>query len=225
MRLILRLAVAVAALTIARPAAAAPPQPHGSGVGLRAYGAVDLDVMAAVQTFQAVLGTSHLPAYGGGVDVTDLWKHLFARVAATRIRKSGTRVFADGGQVFPLHIPLTVSITPVELGGGWRFAPKARSRSRVTPYVGGAALLVFFTQTSDFADASENPSESFKGGSVFAGAEVAIHKAFLVGGEAQYRFVPNALGNGGVSDVSAVYRENDLGGFTVRATIGIKIGR
>ena len=46
----------------------------------------------------------------------------------------------------------------------------------------------------------------------------------LVGGEAQYRVVPNALGKGGVSDVSAAYDEKDLGGFTLRVTIGYKVG-
>jgi len=239
MRLIRHLALAAAALTIALPASAdgeAPPKPsHGAGVGLHAYVAIDLDVLAAVQTFQAVLGTSHLPAYGGGVDVTDLWKHFFARVAATHMHKRGSRVFVDGSQVFKLGIPLTVSMTPVEVGGGWRFVQKPRppvrgrprppSRVRVTPYAGASALLVSFKQTSQFADASENPSSTFKGGSVFGGAEFVAYKTLLVGGEAQYRFVPNALSRGGVSDVSAAYDEKDLGGFTVRVTIGIRLGR
>src|SRR5207245_2638965 len=67
-----------------------------SHIGLRAYGIVDLDAVAAKQSFKAVLGTSQLKAFGGGVDVTDLWKHLFVRVAATRARKTSGRVWRSG---------------------------------------------------------------------------------------------------------------------------------
>jgi opacity protein-like surface antigen len=238
MRLFLRLAITAVALTIARPCAAdgeAPKAPSGPGPGLHAYAAVDFEIFDASKTFDAVLGTSRLPAYGGGVDVTDIWKHVFVRVAVTHLSKKGSRVFVDGGQVFPLGIPLTVTLTPIEIGGGWRFTPKAPSpragrprpaaHTRVVPYLGASALLVVFKQVSEFADASENPSNTLTGASAFGGVEVEVHKNVVVGGEAQYRIVPNALGKGGVSDVSAAYNETDLGGITFRVTVGIKFGR
>ena len=105
-----------------------------------------------------------------------------------------------------------------------RGRPRPPSRVHVTPYLGASALLVSFKQVSRFADASENPSNTFKGAGVFGGAEFGVWKRVLVGGEAQYRVVPNALGKGGVSDVSAAYDEKDLGGFTLRVTIGYKVG-
>lgn len=203
----------------ARGQDAQPPKPPSS-IGLHAYGVVDLDALAARESFEAVLGTSHLTAFGGGVDVVDIWKHLFVRVAGSRARKSGTRVFVSNGQVSSLTIPLTVTMTPVEVGGGWRFvSPKG---GRFTPYAGVSFLSMGYTETSKFADPGENTSERFTGQDVFGGLEVGIVKWLVAAGEVQYRRVPDALGAGGVSKD---FGESDLGGVTARVTIGILIKR
>ena len=220
MRPILRLACAFAAIILlpgaARAQAQQPKAP--SAIGFRAYGIFDADTMAAKDSFEAVLGTSRLTAFGGGVDVTDIWKHVFVRVAATHASKDGSRVFVSGSQVFPLGIPLTVTMTPIEAGGGWRFASKG---SGVTPYVGASFLSVGYTETSKFADAAENTSERFSGQDVFGGVEFGA-KWIAVAAEVQYRRVPNALVAGGVSQD---FDENDLGGFTARITFGIRSKR
>ena len=220
----LRFALVAAALLLALPAAAgaagtgdqsgAPGGPSPSA-GVRAYVAVDLNVVAAKQSFDAVLGTSQLTAFGGGVDVVDIWKHLFARVAVTRARKTGSRAFVANGQVFPLNIPLTVTMTPVEAGGGWRFV-----KGRVTPYAGAAFVSMGYTETSEFAQAGEDTAERFSGQEVFGGAEFGIMKWLVAAAEAQYRRVPNALGAGGLS---REFAETDLGGFTARVTIGVRL--
>jgi hypothetical protein len=199
----------------ARPARPAPRAP--APIGLRAYGVVDLDALAATDSFDAVVGTSHLTAFGGGVDVVDIWKHLFARVAVTRARQSGSRVFVANGQVFPMGIPLTVTMTPIEVGGGWRFV--SRKPGRLTPYAGVSFVSLGYTETSKFAESSENTSERFTGQDVFGGVEVRILKWLVASGEAQYRRIPNALGAGGVSKD---FGESDLGGVTARVAIGIR---
>jgi hypothetical protein len=225
MRPTLRSACVVGALVLAVPAAARAAggqnaQPGApSSVGLHAFGIVDLDSVAAKQSFEAVLGTSKLKAFGGGVEVVDIWKHLFARVAVTRARKTGSRVFVTGGQVFPLGIPTTITMTPVEVGGGWRFASKS---SRLTPYAGAALLSMGYTEISTFAEPGEDTSTRFKGQDLFGGLEVGIVKWFFASAEAQYRRVPNALGAGGVSKD---FNESDLGGFTARVTIGVRTRR
>jgi hypothetical protein len=223
MRPILRLACAAAAIVLALPGAARAqsPQPKAPpAIGLRAYGIVDADTLAAKDSFDAVLGTSRLTAFGGGVDVTDIWKHVFVRVAATRASKTGSRVFVSGTQVFPLGIPLTVTMTPIEVGGGWRFASKGSSR--VTPYAGVSFLSVGYTETSKFADPADNTSERFPGQSLFGGVDVGVVKWIAVAAEVQYRRVPNALVAGGASQD---FDENDLGGFTARITFGIRTKR
>jgi hypothetical protein len=224
MRPIARRACAAALLTLtlgSTGAAAQRARPTSSPPRLRVYGIVDFNALAARESFDAVLGTSHLTAFGGGVDIVDIWKHVFVRVDVTHASQSGERVFVSGGQVFPLGIPLTVTMTPIEAGGGWRFVSSRRGRrpSRVVPYVGAAFLSMGYEETSKFAEASENTSERFAGQTVFGGAEVGLTKWLVAAGEGQYRRVPNALGAGAVSKD---FGESDLGGFTARITIGIR---
>lgn len=220
----LRLAGVAAAIVLVFPGAAragqsAPPKAP-SPIGLRAYAIVDLDALAAKESFDAVLGTSQLTSFGGGVDVVDIWKHLFARVAVTRARKTGSRVFVNNGQAFPLNIPLTVTMTPIEAGAGWRFASK--TGSRFTPYAGAAFLSMGYAETSTFADPAENTSERFTGQDVFGGVDITIVKWLAASADVQYRRVPNAIGAGGVSQD---FDEHDLGGFTARVTFGIRTKR
>ena len=221
MRPTLRLACVVAAGVLVLPAFAragqeqpAPPPKKPISIGLRAHGIVDFNTLAAKESFEAVLGTSNMTAFGGGVEV-DIWKGVFVRVAGARARESGSRVFVSGSEVFPLGIPLTVTMTPIEAGGGWRFVTK---NGRLTPYAGVSYLSMGYTEESDFAEAGENTSERFPGQTVFGGAEFRIWKWFTAAGEAQYRRVPNALGAGGVSKD---FNETDLGGVTARIMIGI----
>jgi hypothetical protein len=54
---------------------------------------------------------------------------------------------------------------------------------------------------------------------VFGGVEVPVWKWMVAGVEAQYRSVPNAIGDGGVS---AEFRETNLGGAVLRVMIGIR---
>ena len=230
MRPTLRLACVVAACVLVLPAIAsagpgqgpqnarsAPPRKPVS-ISLRAYGIFDFNNMAAKESFEAVLGTSQLKGFGGGVEV-DIWKHLFVRVAGTQARDTGSRVFVSGSEVFPLGIPLTVTMTPIEAGGGWRFETKS---GRLTPYAGVSYLSMGYAEESDFAEAGENTSERFAGQAVFGGAEFRIWKWFIAAGEAQYRRVPNALGAGGVSKD---FGESDLGGVTARIMIGFRTKR
>lgn len=222
MRPTLRLACLVAGVMILPAVARAGPDQNARtapprkplSISLRAYGIVDYNTLAAKQSFEAVLGSSKLKAVGGGVEV-DIWKHLFVRVAGTRARETGSRVFVAGGEVFTLGIPLTVTMTPIEAGGGWRFVTKS---GRLTPYAGISYLSMGYSEESDFAEAGDNTSERFTGQAVFGGAEFRIWKWFTAAGEAQYRRVPKALGAGGASKD---FDETDLGGVTARVSIGI----
>ena len=225
MRPILRTVCAITVLLLAPaiPARGQGTQPAKtpSSIGLHAYGVVDFDALAASESFDAVVGTSRLTAFGGGVDVVDIWKHLFVRVAVTRTRQSGSRVFvADNKEVSPLNLPLTVTMTPVEVGAGWRFV--SSKGGLVTPYAGVSFLSMGYTETSKGADPGEDTNARFGGQDVFAGVEVGIVKWLVAAGEVQYRRVPNALGAGGVSKD---FGESDLGGVTARVTIGIRTKR
>jgi outer membrane protein with beta-barrel domain len=201
-----------AALSAPAAAQTSTPPAKGPSIGFRAYGVVDANQMAASESFKALFGSAQTTGAGGGAEI-DVWKHLFLRIAATRTTRSGSRVFVDNGTVYDLHIPFSVTMTPIEAGGGWRFA----SGGRLAPYIGGAFVSLAYEQVSDFAQASENVNERYTGGAAFGGVDVTIWKGLFVGGEAQYRHIS-------VPDVSASvmheFAETDLGGFTARIRIG-----
>jgi hypothetical protein len=57
------------------------------------------------------------------------------------------------------------------------------------------------------------------GAFLFGGVEFGAWKWVTVGAEAQYRSVPDAIGEAGVS---AAFDETDLGGFTFRIMFGVR---
>ncbi len=186
------------------------------GPYLRAYFHVDAASLAAADTFDAVIGSSRVTMRGGGGEALNLWKGLFARVAFSTARATGSRVVVPGDEVIQLGIPLTVRLTPLEIGGGWRFRPVAGGR--LVPYAGAGLLRMGYKETSDFALEGEDTATTFTGGVVFGGVEVSVFSWIIAGVEAQYRTVPGAL-DGGVSDF---FGEDNLGGTAVRVLIGIR---
>jgi len=201
-----------------KPAAPAPrPARPKQPVGFRLFGLVDANFMAAKNTFDATVGSSMLVGFGGGADITNLWRGLFVRGGVSFMSADGERVAIAGDEVFPLGIDLNVSMTPIEIGAGWR-VPTGR-RQQVTPYIGGGLLLLGYSESGEFSSTGDDSDESFTGYFVMGGIDFSVGRRFSVGFEGQYRIVPNAIGDGGVSEV---FGEDNLGGFTFRAMFGIR---
>ena len=76
--------------------------------------------LVAKDTFDAVLGKSGGNVIGGGVSLTHQ-SGIFVQVDATRFKADGERVFVYNSQVYPLGIPLSVTMTPIEFSGGYKF--------------------------------------------------------------------------------------------------------
>ena len=72
---------------------------------------------------------------------------------------------------------------------------------------------------SEFATDEENAPEGFWGSAIFGGVEYQAWKRMIVGGEVQFRSVPDAIGTAGVS---ADFNETNLGGFVIRGLIGFQ---
>ena len=208
---------------IARAQVKIPPVP--SPIGIRAYAvAVEWQRMTASETFDAVTGSSSLIGFGGGVEVLRIAKGIFARLAISLMTAEGTRVAISGDEVvaFDPPIRLNVSLLPVEVGGGWRFSPRPRPgvpSPRVTPYVGASGLFGRYRETSEFDEPGEDAAITFNGIAFFGGVDVGLGGGIFIGGEAQYRIVPDALGEGGAS---AFFGETDLGGLALRVLIGFR---
>lgn len=213
-------AVCSFAPTQAYAQATTPPPSRASASSrpfLRAYVLFDSTALAATDTFDAVIGKSRLSMPGGGGEVLNIWKGLFARVAFSSVKETGSRVVIFDGEVIDLGIPLTVELEPLEVAGGWRFP--AFAAGRLVPYVGGGLLRMGYKERSEFGMGDDNTDTSFNGSVVFGGIEASIVSWVIAGAEVQYRTVPDAIGEGGVSQA---FGENDLGGVTLRVLVGIR---
>lgn len=215
----------------AKPAQPAPRRPSASGprqraVGVRGFATVGAITFSATDTFEAVVGSSSGVVFGGGAQVLLPWG-VYAEAAVSRYHRTGERVIiGPGNEVFPLGIPLDLSITPIEVTGGWRHrftratAPRARTR-RPTPFTayGGAGLSSYgYRETADFAGAGDDVSERFTGFHVLGGLEYAALRWVSVGAEVGWSSVADALGEAGVS---AAFGEDNLGGTTVRLKVSV----
>jgi hypothetical protein len=183
---------------------------------------------SATESFEAILDTSSGPIYGGGAQV-NLPLNLFARVDVTRFKKDGERAFVTpAGQVVKLGIPATIEVMPIEFTGGYRReitfgrrAPARGARSgagsgdgfRIIPFAGAGAGVVQYKESADFAQPGDDVDESFTSYHFVGGVEVPLWKFVGVGVEYHHRWVPDALGKGGVSEQ---FNETDLGGGTFR---------
>lgn len=124
-------AVAQAAAKAPAPARQAPaakparPATAGPAFSVRAFGEVGYTWFSANESFEAVLGSAGGAVFGGGVTVSHR-SGYFGRVGVERFSADGERVYVFGGEVFPLGIPLSVSITPIDVTGGYRFVARPK---------------------------------------------------------------------------------------------------
>jgi hypothetical protein len=127
-------------------------------------------------------------------------------------------VFVFGDQVFNLGIDTQVTITPIELSAGYRFARPGR---RLVPYAGAGLGWHRYRETSEFAADTENVLETHTGYHVIGGGEIRIGRWFALAGEAQWTRVPDALGQD-PTGASASFGETDLGGagFRMKVIVG-----
>jgi opacity protein-like surface antigen len=183
---------------------------------IRGFGDAGIILFTATQSFKAILGKPSGPVFGGGVEL-GLPRRLFVSVAASRFKRTGHRVFIFEGQVFDLNVPATITVTPLEITGGYRFAD-----SGLVPYAGGGVGWHKYQETSAHSTAADDVNQTFTGYHVVGGAEVPIASWLAAAAEAQWASVPNALGND-PNGVSSAYNEHDLGGFTFR--VKIVVGR
>ena len=186
-------------------------------LSIRGFADVGSTTFAAKESFTAVLGSARGAVFGGGVEAV-FPQRVFMTVRASRFRRTGERVFLFGRERFGLGIPTTVTVTPVELAGGYRFD----YGWRVVPYAAAGVGWHGYEEASTFADGAENVRDRFVGSQIVGGAEVRVARWIGAAVEAQWSTVPDALG-GDPNSVAREFQESDLGGVTVR--VKLVIGR
>jgi opacity protein-like surface antigen len=189
-------------------------------IGVQGIATVGVDWPSASKSYEAV-GLSTKPIeIGGGAQVTNIWRDLFAQVSFTRTSDSGERAFVgDDGTAASLGIPLDVKATYVDVSVGWKVAATGESYERVTSYVGAGAGRVKFTEHSPFALPGDDVDETATSYHLMGGVEVRLLSWLSVSGDLRYRWVPGLLGKGGVSEI---LKEDDFGGF--HAGAGLRVG-
>jgi hypothetical protein len=161
---------------------------------------------AARQTFDAAFGKSLEPLWGGGLNIA-FKDNSYIDVTATQFKKTGERAFFFEGQRFGLGIPLSVTLTTLEVTGGGRY----RVRPRVFVYVGLGVGSYRYEETSQFDD---GPFDKRHVGYLAAGGvEFRVSRWIGVSADAQYTHVSGIIGTGGISSETG---ESDLGGIAGR---------
>lgn len=200
-----------------QPAPSRRPQPQSRSVSIGGYAMAGGFSFAAHDSFDAILGSSSGPIFGGGARVGLPFGGLFVDVGAWHFQADGERVFVLDDHVYALNIPTRISVTPLEISAGWRF--RIRRVPKLTPYVAGGYTSMRYVETSDFATDDENVDEAFGGYHLLGGAEYKITRWLGVAGEGAWTTIPDAIGEAGVS---AAFNETNLGGasFRFKLTIG-----
>lgn len=215
--LLLSLTTAAAVFAQAKPRPAPPPLPPPT-LELRGYAMLGMMNFTAADTFDASLGSPYGSILGGGARAGLPLGGLFIDAGVWHFRGTGERVFVFEGQTFPLGVPLRVSITPLEIGGGWRF--RFRRVPKFRPYVGGGFTSYHYRETSDFATTGENVDEWFTGYHLAGGVDARVHRWIGLAGEVNWTTLPDSIGEAGLS---AAFNERNAGGTSVR--VKILIGR
>jgi len=180
---------------------------------VRGFGDVGSTTFTAEQSFAAVLGSATGVVFGGGVEVV-LPVRVFANVRASRFHETGQRVFLFEGEQFDLGIPTTITVTPVQVTGGYRFG----FSDRVIPYAGAGVGWYGFKEASQFSTDAENVDDRFTGFHILGGAEIGLWRWLALAGELQWATVPDAFGDD-PNSVSHEFNESNLGGTTFRFKI------
>jgi opacity protein-like surface antigen len=204
------------ALALSPPLAAQSRQATAAGddapaISLRAFFLTTGESFTAQQTFNGIFGQAFEPFLGGGLELVQNGA-FYLDVAASRFRKTGQRAFRANGRNFGLGTPLTATITPFEVTGGYRY----RMSPRIVPYAGIGVGSYGYKETSQFSDPGENLDTRHAGFLVVGGAEVRLHPWVGISGDLQFTRVSGILGTGGISKDAG---EKDLGGVALRVKV------
>lgn len=177
-------------------------------VEFRVFGYAGTEMTSAAKSLDAVLGTNQLLLLGGGAEIilADRW---LLRGTFSQFNKTGTRVFVGpDGAIFPLGIPLRITIRPLELSGGYR-----QPLTRLIALYAAAGYSRYAVK-----ETSNDETEAFagKGWHFLGGLEMKPVSHLLVAAEGQWTRTDEMLTGG----VAAEFGESRLRGLRISGRIG-----
>lgn len=178
-------------------------------LSFRIFGLATSEQFAAKNTFNALFDEERGTFWGGGVELAHS-SGLFVDLEISTFKKTGQRAFVSNGQAFGLNIPLTATITPIDVMGGYRIQ---LGRLPIAPYAAFGATFYKYSETSDFSDPSEDVDTRKTGLIIVAGAEFRLLKLVSASVDVSDAKVNGIIGSAGVSQQ---FGEGNLGGVGVR---------
>jgi hypothetical protein len=201
-------------LAITAVAASSSTRAHAANVALELRGGY-ADLTGIHSTADKLFNSRGGGLLGGAVRV-DLGPRWFVRAGGEHLSKSGQRVFAADPSlpVFNTGFPLDFSLTQAYGDVAFRFA----SSSDLRAYVGAGAGAAWAKATSTIAgEVDEESNTKFAARGILGASYGRGHVQFGV--ELVYSLIPNAAG---ILDVSKIYGEKDLGGFSAAAILTLR---
>jgi opacity protein-like surface antigen len=178
-------------------------------VSFRPFFVVIGERFAAQETIKTIFGGSVQPMWGGGLQIA-FRRNFYFDATVSRFQRTGERGFFFEGQGYRLGIPLKVTLTPIEVSAGARFA----ASPTVFPYVGaGLGWYSYREESEDSEDLADTFEERHRGYLAVGGVEFRVHRSVGLAVDVQYTRVPDIIGTGGVSQAAG---ESDLGGVAAR---------
>jgi hypothetical protein len=176
---------------------------------LRAYVAAATEQTEAPRTFDAILGTERLTLLGGGAEIV-IARRWLLRGQIMQFADTGTRVFVDIDRtVYPLDIPLKITVRPADLSAGYRFLVKPRWAA----YAAGGWSRYEVTEQS----LGESERTTGTGWHALGGLEAKPRRWLLLAGEAQWTKTEDMLAGG----TAEALGEPRLGGVRLGLRAGV----
>lgn len=196
----------------ARPAFAQEPEPaqpkQPRPYEIRGYFTAATEKTESPKTFDAILGTESFTLLGGGGELL-IKRRWILRGQFLTFSDTGTRVFVGTDRtVFPLGIPLDVTIDVVEFSAGYRFLAKPRWGA----YAAAGRTSYELTERSN----DERDRASGSGWHVLGGIDIKPHKWIVAAGEAQWTTTEDIFDAGAAEALG----ESKLGGVRFALRIG-----
>jgi hypothetical protein len=192
----------------ATPQSRPPQTPRGPAIAIRPFGMAAVEYFSAQRSFDAVFGSPAQPFVGGGLQVV-LYRRFVIEATASWWQKTGERAFLLDDEVFPLGQPIVVNLVPLEFGAGYRF----RTNRKWIPYATVGAGVYTYREDPNTSDEVFRQSAGYFGE---VGVEWRVNRSLGLTFDAHGTYVPDILGNGGVSELA---NENDLGGISGRVRL------
>lgn len=196
----------------ARPALAQEPEPaqpkKPRQFEIRGYFSAGTEKTESPKTFDAILGTERFTLVGGGGELL-IKRRWILRGQFLTFSDTGTRLFVDTDKtVFPLGIPLDVTIDVVEFSGGYRFLAKPRWGA----YAAAGRTSYKLTEESN----DERDRASGSGWHLLGGIDVKPHKWVMAAGEVQWTTTEDIFDAGAAKALG----ESELGGVRFALRVG-----